>query len=84
MKITIGGPEILYTLSCVSFVNNVSTIGWVFFTLAFLTSLVRFALDHAERLEDQKKQEKLEEQLKDIMVQTAVAGSGEKFPKLVH
>ena len=55
MKVTFGTPEVLFGLSVVLMINTMMTIGWTFFGMAVLGTVFRFGLDHAEKLEREKK-----------------------------
>jgi len=83
MNITIGTPEVLFGASSVLFLNGMNTLGWVFFVTGFLGSVARFAVRHAEKLEESKNRVKMEESLTTILAQTNVDSAGQ-YPKLVH
>ncbi len=83
MNITIGTPEFLFGSSCILFLNGMNPLGWVFFATGLLGSVARFAVRHAEKLEESKNRLKMEESLSTILTQSNTASAGQ-YPKLVH
>lgn len=83
MKVTFGTPEVLFGLSVVLMTNSMMTIGWTFFGMAVLGTVFRFGLDHAEKLEREKKNTELEKDLK-RMIETAGAQKDITYPHIVH
>lgn len=86
MKITLGSPEILLVLSGMMLINSILIAGWVFFSLGIVGALARFGIDHAEKLEREKKNIELEKELKSIVEKSGIQNTitDGNFPRIVH
>ena len=86
MKITLGAPEILLVLSGMMLINNMLITGWVFFSLGIIGTLARFGIDHAEKLEREKKNTEFEKELKSIIEKSGIQNNitDGNFPRIVH
>lgn len=85
MRIQFELAEVLFVIASVMFISSINTIGWVFFSIALISAILRFGIRQAEKIEENKKREKLDSDLKDLLVahQNPVSES-RTYPKIVH
>ena len=67
------------------FLNGMSTIGWTFFSLAIICGFVRFGIKQADKIEESKKRERLDDDLKTLLATHANPTVDTRtYPKIVH
>lgn len=85
MRVQFELTEILFIISSIMFVNSLSTIGWTFFSIAIISGLFRFGIRQAEKIEENKKREKLDSDLRSLLAaQQLTPAESQVYPKLVH
>ena len=85
MKVRLELTEILFIISSVMFLNSFSGIGWLFFSLGLVSGLCRFGIRQAEKIEDNKKREKLDSDLRSLLEsQKLPVSESRTYPKIVH